>query len=137
MKNGIAVRWDNLFPIVGDYDGFDDIKEIVGGVLEQMPYPSQLNRPKLAVLVDGNGVFRPQPYNRWGVVGNFVIVKHSRDGRFLGMSDSECEKVIYDLRDSRGYLDPECKTLNPFREVFERYGEPPRGFVPAAGRWFR
>jgi hypothetical protein len=137
MKRGIAVRWDSLFPTVGEYDGFEDIQRIVGGYVEHIPYPTQLKRPGLVVFADENGIRKPLPYNRWGLVGIFVIVKMSRDGRFIPMSDSEMEAVIYDLRDSSGYLDPQCEVESPFREPFAKYGVPPQGYIPEAGCWFR
>ncbi len=138
VKQGLAARSDSFFPMCGEYDGIEDIKQIVNGPLESVPYPTQLNKPNLVVWVDEHGAFKPLPYNRWGIVGDFAIVKMSRrDGRFLPMSDAEVEAVLYDLRDSKGYLAPECQVVVPFREPFKKFGEPPQGAIPKAGRWFK
>lgn len=136
VKQGLAVRCDSYFPVCGEYDGIEDIEQIVNGRLERIPYPTQLNKPNLVVWLDECGAYKPLPYNRWGIVGDFAIVKMSRDGRFMPMNDAEVEEVLYDLRDSKGYLDPNCKVITPFREPFKKFGEPPQGAVPKAGRWF-
>jgi len=136
VKQGLAVRCDSFFPVCGEYDGIKDIEQIVNGPLQRIPYPTQLNKPNLVVWLDECGAYKPLPYNRWGIVGDFAIVKMSRDGRFMPMSDAEVEEVLYDLRDSNGYLAPECQVTVPFREPFKKFGEPPQGDVPKAGRWF-
>lgn len=137
MPTGIAVRYDNPFPVVGDYDGYDEIVEVVGGHTETIPYPTQLKRPILFIYVRDNAINLGLPYNRWGLLGNFCIVKLSRNHRFLTISDAELKAIIFDIRDSKGYLDPDCLTLNAFREPFAKYGEPPTGYEPKDRKWFR
>ena len=126
---------DNLKPLRLKY-GESDFEELVASP-EVVPYPTQLNRPKLAVVMDGDGIYKPLAYNRWGLVGNFVIVKMDVNGRCLSMTDEECEAVADDLLNTNGYLDPACKICNAFREPFATHGEPPMGYVPEAGAWFK
>ena len=135
LKTGVLVRADNPHPLRLKYGerGFENVVDSP----ELMPYPTQLNRPKLAVVMDGDGIYKPLAYNRWGLVGNFVIVKRDANGRFLSMSDEECEAVADDILNTDGYLDPACKVLNAFREPFAKHGEPPMGYVPETGAWFK
>lgn len=135
-KMGIEVNPDNWFPCVCDYYGFDDIRAAIGSMVEFAPYPTQLKKPQLTVCMAENGVYMPLAYNRWGIVGTFCIVKQNRRGDFLSMTEKEAEAVLHDLLGSHGYLDPACLTLNVFREPFAKYGEPPMGAVPKAGKWF-
>lgn len=135
-KTGVLVRADKPNPLkmrYGSDSSFDDLVDSP----EFVPYPTQLNRPKLTVMVDGDGIYKPLAYNRWGLVGNFLIVKRDSNGRCLSMTDEECDAVAADLASTRGYLDPTCRVLNAFREPFATHGEPPRGYVPETGAWFK
>ncbi|MFN0019964.1 MAG: hypothetical protein ACKVP0_17030 [Pirellulaceae bacterium] len=136
MPIGIAVRYDNPFCTIGEFDGLCEIREVIGDVIDCVPYPTQLNKPKLFVFVADSGLLLGLPYNRWGLVGNFCIVKLSRDRRFLTITDAEAEAVVYDIRDSKGYLDKTCLVQTPLREPFDKFGEPPLGYQPLGDKWF-
>lgn len=57
VKQGLAVRCDSFFPVCGEYDGIEDIEQIVNGRLERIPYPTQLNKPNLVVWLDECGAY--------------------------------------------------------------------------------
>ena len=135
FKVGLEVRTDNPFPLQADYQDADDFLRIVGSP-ELMPYPTQLRRSSLFVVVDGNGAIKNLPYNRWGIVGNFAVVK-MKNGNFVSMTQRECAAVGKEIMTTRGYLDPACELSCVFREPFAQYGQPPLGAVPTAGAWFK
>ena len=120
-------------PNVWEYLSSDIIQSI-----EYERYPSHYGFPQLRLLVEDNGIHQPFPYNRWGVVGNLAVVKVDRNGKLITLTPPEIEAVVRHLQDrSGGYLDPRSEQTSPFRAAFAQHGEPPPGYVPAAGTWFR
>jgi hypothetical protein len=117
---------------------FEDYAGRIGGPVESVPYPRQYGpRPGLVLLLDDNGIYKPTPYNRWGIVGTFAVTRLDRRGSWLSLGDRHIEVVLADLADADGgCLDPASGMLNAFREPFARCGIPPAGWVPPAGRWF-
>jgi hypothetical protein len=121
----------------------EDADEYLGRMIddrvESAPYPRQYGpRPGLLVMMDESGVYKPSAYNRWGIVGTFLVTKVGRGGGQLSLTDREVEAVLADLADADGgYLDPASGVLNPFRGPFAVYGVPPSGAVPQAGCWFK
>lgn len=104
------------------------IKSISG-----MPYPAQYGRSGLLLLGDDTGLFKPLPYNRWGVVGTFAVVARSN----RPLSDKKAKEIMSDVEDrDGGYLDDASKVLNAFREPFRVYGVPPAGATPCGKAWF-
>jgi hypothetical protein len=120
-------------------DVIDYLAAIIGSPVEMAPYPRQYGpRQGLLLLLDEEGVYRPSAYNRWGVVGPFIVTKEDRRGRQVSLTDEDIQAVLADLADGDGgYLDPASSVENPFREAFARHGIPPSGSVPQAGCWFR
>jgi hypothetical protein len=105
--------------------------------MELIPYPAQYRRKGLAVCGDGNGIYKPHAYNRWGIVGDFLVLRLSVDGKWLNLTERQVEEVMVDLADAEGgYLSDDCPTLCLFREPFKQHGVPPSGAVPREGRWF-
>jgi hypothetical protein len=118
-------------------DDFDAVKEIVGTPFTLAPYPRQYQRKGLVLMVNERGIYLPLAYNRWGIVGNFIVKKKSSDGKQLSMTDNDTEQAKQDLEDrDGGYLDEASGVLSEFREPFRQHGIPPAGFVPQAGKWF-
>lgn len=117
---------------------FEDFAARIGGPVEHAPYPRQYGpRPGLVLLLDGTGIYKPTPYNRWGVVGPIAVTRLDRRDCWLGLSDRDIGVVVGDLADAGGgYLDPASGVANAFREPFTAYGVPPSGWVPPAGCWF-
>jgi hypothetical protein len=114
---------------------FGFVRPTVGGTVDLNPYPRQYGRPGLWVLVHDTGLLIGLPYNRWGLVGTFVVVG---DQDLRGLTDDEVEGVLRDLRDvDGGYLDEACGIGNALREPFQKYGIPPAGWAPPAGAWFK
>jgi hypothetical protein len=111
------------------------IDEVTNDRWEFVRYPLHLSLP-LTVIKGDNGIFKPTAYNRWGVVGGFVVTKFSVDGDHLSLTDKDAIQVMSDLaQEGDGYLNPDCGVLNCFREPFKKHGIPPSGAVPMAGRW--
>ena len=105
---------------------------------EMIPYPSQLgDGGRFRCFVLDDAIHQPIPYNCWGILGTFLIAKLGKRGRVVALTDKDAQQVLADLRDSRGYLDPECLVASPLRDPFIMHGEPPSGAVPTAGRWFK
>jgi len=118
-------------------DDYEPVKEIVGTPFTLAPYPRQYKRKRLVLMVNDNGIYLPLAYNRWGIVGNFIVQKKSTDGRQLSLTDKDIEQVMQDLEDREGgYLDEASGVRCPFREPFRQYGIPSTGTVPQAGKWF-
>lgn len=107
-------------------------------MMERQPYPTQLKgHGKYLIYFDEDALSKLNvPYNRWGILGTFAIVRVGQTGRFLSFSESDVEQIFLDLQASKGYLDPRNLVQNAFREPFARYGEPPSGTIPPQGRWF-
>jgi hypothetical protein len=107
------------------------------GTVELLPYPGQYRRKGLSVCVCENGIYRPFAYNRWGIVGDFLVRRFNADGKWLNLTERQVDEIMTDLSDAEGgYLSDACPTLCPFREPFKKYGVPPSGALPEAGRWF-
>jgi hypothetical protein len=112
------------------------VTDIVGSSWEIIPYPAHLKLP-LAVVVDEAGVLKGSAYNRWGLVGSFVVTKITCNGSFRSLTAKQVSQVLTDLRSSNdGYLNPDSNVMNPFQEPFAIHGIPPSGWVPPAGQWF-
>lgn len=133
-KLAVAVKPAITPALVGIRDG--ELEGWVGSV-EVIPYPPQYRRKGLVVCGDGNGIYKPLAYNRWGIVGDFLVLRFSVDGKWLNLTERQVAEVMVDLRDAEGgYLSDDCPTLCPFREPFKRYGIPPSGALPNGDRWF-
>jgi hypothetical protein len=118
-------------------DDYEAVKEIVGTPFTSAPYPRQYGRNRLVLVVNDNGTYLPLPYNRWGIVGNFIVQKMSTDGKDLSLTERDVEQIKNNLEDRNGgYLDEASGVLCAFREPFLQHGIPPAGFVPVAGKWF-
>jgi len=115
----------------------EDAKQLMGTTdLELAPYP-QPARPFLLML-DGMGMLKPTPYNRWGIVGTFLVLRRSSvDGKELSLTERQITEILRDLKSTDGYLEEECPVRTPLKEPFKQHGVPPAGWVPPAGKWFR
>jgi hypothetical protein len=102
----------------------DALHEIVEGSIESC-YPSHFNPPSdICLFINAGPLDRCPPYNRWGIFGNFLFAKHNAHGTCVSLTDKEvawCKKM---LRESRGLLDAECRTLCQVAKD----NEPPRGW---------
>ena len=114
----------------------DTITEIVDGYWEPIRYPAHLKLP-LTVIGNENGTLNGSPYNRWGILGGFVVTRYSSNGSHLSLTDKQIQQVLSDLGDADdGYLNPACNVLNSFREPFAIHGIPASGWMPSDGKWF-
>lgn len=111
---------------------------LLGGPVEVAIYPRQyVARPGLRLLVDDMGIYHPAAYNRWGIVGPFVVIKENLRGHSLSLTEKDIRAVLADLADTDGgYLDPASGVACAFRDAFAVHGIPPSGAVPQAGCWF-
>lgn len=106
--------------------------DIVGTPWEFIRYPAHLDLP-LTVLANGNGLSCRLAYNRWGLVGGFVVTRYSSNGNRLSLTDKQIQRVLCDLNSADdGYLNPSCNANNALRESFAIHGCPPSGWVPPA-----
>lgn len=115
----------------------DSVSEAIRAAISSlsgMPYPPQYGRNGLLVLADDRGLYKPLPYNRWGVVCTFAVVaRHNHP-----LTQKQVEGVLEDLEDREGgYLDEASGVLNALREPFQQHGIPPAGAVPNGDAWFR
>jgi hypothetical protein len=134
-KLAIAVKPSISPAKVGVKDG--ELKSWVG-TEELIPYPGQYRRKGLSVCVCENGIYRPLAYNRWGLVGDFLVLRFSADGKWLNLTERQVDEIMVDLSDGEGgYLSDACPTICPFREPFKQYGIPPSGSFPKGDRWFK
>lgn len=118
-------------------DVADMITEIVDGYWEVVHYPAHLNLP-LTVIGNEDGLMHGLAYNRWGIVGGFVVTRYSSNGSsHLSLTDKQIQQAMIDLEDVEdGYLNPSSNLVNALREPFAMHGIAPSGWVPAAGKWF-
>jgi hypothetical protein len=102
------------------------LQEIVDGTFEAC-LPSHFRPPSnICLFINAGPLDRCPPYNRWGIFGNFLFIKHNAYGTCVSLSDTDlawCRKM---LAESRGLLDPECRTLCQVAKD----NEPPRGWIP-------
>ncbi len=113
------------------------VEDIVQGTWELTHYPAQYGLP-LTMIVNENGIYSSFAYNRWGILGGFVVTRRSDSGSRLSLTDKQVEAVLEHLKDTEGgHLDPACGVNNAFREPFAIHGVPPSGWVPPTGKWFR
>jgi hypothetical protein len=119
-------------------DPWDVAKEHIASTLDACRYPQQYNRTDtLRLLLDDNGIYKATAYNCWGIVGPFVIYRMSMNGCHLSLPQSLVDDILEDLEDvDGGLLDSMSNIACPFVEAFARYGIPPAGWVPTAGKWF-
>jgi hypothetical protein len=141
LKTGIRV--DGLFPVACHYEDFEEIKETVGNgrpiSIELIPYPRHFARPRICVCADENGAYKPLPYNGWGLVGTFCVVKINSNGDLISLTRGESDGICRELLSREGwtgYLDPNAGVLTPFLNAFKQHGIPPLGWRPNAC-WFQ
>lgn len=92
---------------------------------------------KKSPVVSDHGILNGSPYNRWGILGGFVVTRFSSNGSYLSLTDKQIQQVLSDLGDADdGYLNPACNVLNSFREPFAIHGIPASGWMPSDGKWF-
>jgi hypothetical protein len=110
-----------------------ELREAIDSI-SGLPYPAQYGRAGVLILADDYGMFKPLPYNRWGIVGTFAVVgTHNRP-----LTEKRVAEIIEDVGDRNGgYLDEASKVLNAFREAFREHGIPPAGAVPRGPGWFK
>ncbi len=103
---------------------------------EYVRYPDHLKLP-LTILINEYGALTPTAYNRWGIVGGFVVTRITASGSKLSLTDKQIKTVMNDLSDTAdGLLNPASMVECPFSEPFAIHGIPPSGWIPPAGRWF-
>lgn len=114
-----------------DIDG--EIRQAIQSI-SGLPYPAQYGRTGVLIIADDYGMFKPLPYNRWGIVGTFAVV----DANNRPLTEKRVAEIITDLEDrDGGYLDEASKVLNAFREAFREHDIPPAGAVPRGPGWFK
>lgn len=85
----------------------EEVRQMVGGHIEVLPYPRQLGRRGLVVAVNEIGTPRGLDQNRWGLVGTFVVFRQRANADHpRGLSPEEAGAVARELDQSYGYLDP-------------------------------
>ena len=88
LKLGIKVN--SQFPWVCEYESFYEIQQAVGDgspvYVSLLPYPKQFKRPRIRIAVDDDGLFKPLPYNGWGIVGTFCILKCNNLGNLISLT---------------------------------------------------
>ncbi|KKK52865.1 hypothetical protein LCGC14_3100580, partial [marine sediment metagenome] len=81
------------------------VSKFVRGTVEKVLYPRQL-KGKFTVLVNGNGLLERYPLNRWGLRSNFIVSSVSSGGNPKSLTDNQVERIMRDLKEDEGYLNP-------------------------------
>ena len=85
----------------------DWVRSVIPGMVESLCYPNYLARGlkggELCVICDEEGTLKKLPVNRWGLIGEFVIVRRMR-GRWKGFTRSTAESVVGHLKQEYGYF---------------------------------
>lgn len=113
------------------------VDSVVGKSVERLPYPKHLGLP-LKVIASEKGIQQGEAYNRWGLVGGFIVTRFDKAGRKMSLKEAEAQKVIQHLkRTEDGYLNPASGVVNCLQGPFNIHGVPPSGWVPDGGLWLR
>jgi hypothetical protein len=88
----------------------ESLRAIVRGNVEIQSYPRQLasvSQSHLVVVVNENAINDPRCIqNRWGVVGDFAVVRQCKSGTFTSLTEQEAARVCEHLLTEYGYYDP-------------------------------